>query len=128
MGMTWRGDAFLSDVQRKMRQRYKKVGMFIVADIKKTFPGRGSSGLASAGARFIRSEPGEIPSIQTGTLKRTITMEMDPLLPKVFVGTNSPYGLPLEIGTSKMEPRPFLRPSLLRNKRAIIRIISTGKL
>jgi len=128
MGMKWRGDAFLSDVQRTLRGRYRKAGLFVAADIKKKFPGRGASGLNTLGQRFIASKAGEIPSIQTGTLKRSITIEMDARLPKVFVGTNVPYAEWLEFGTKDMAPRPFLRPAIFRNKRHIVRIISSGKL
>ncbi len=128
MGMTWRGDAFFTDVQRTLRRRYRKAGVFVVRDVKKKFPGRGSSGLSTLGQRFIASKAGEVPSIQTGTLKRSITLEMDPLLPKVFVGTNVPYAELLEFGTKDMAPRPFLRPAIFRLKRDIMRIISSGRL
>ncbi len=32
------------------------------------------------------------------------------------------YGLYLEMGTSKMAPRPFLRPALRRTKRKVVKI------
>ena len=41
----------------------------------------------------------------------------------VFVGTNVFYGPFVEFGTSKMKPRPYLRPAFDSSKEAIKRII-----
>jgi len=44
------------------------------------------------------STPGEPPRVQTGTLRRSITYELHPVLPIARVGTNVEYGKWLEIG------------------------------
>jgi len=68
------------------------------------------------------SKPGEVPRVQTGTLRRSITHEMHDTLPIGRVGTNVVYGKYLCCGTRRMKPRPFMRPSLLRTQAAITAI------
>lgn len=68
------------------------------------------------------SKPGEIPRVQTGDLRESITTEMDPRgLPIGRVGTNLPYGRPLELGypPNNLAPRPFMRPALHKSEAAI---------
>ena len=66
----------------------------------------------------FRSAPGEVPRVQTGRLRRSITSWFHPKFAIARVGTNVKYGKWLEIGTRKMKPRPFMRPALalVRNK------------
>ena len=59
--------------------------------------------------------------VDTGTLKRSITHEF-PSKNEAIVGTNVEYGPHVELGTSKMEAQPFLRPALKMNLRTIKRI------
>lgn len=63
------------------------------------------------------SKPGEPPKKQTARLFKSITqgVETTPNALIVRVGTNVKYGRFLELGTSKMSPRPFLRPALQRH-------------
>lgn len=56
------------------------------------------------------SAPGEAPASDSGMLAGSITVELDGVT--AYVGTNLDYGYWLEFGTTKMEPRPFLMPSL----------------
>lgn len=62
------------------------------------------------------SRPGQPPRVDTGLLRSSITHEVESDLFSVEarVGTNVKYGLFLEIGTEKMEPRPWLRPALMK--------------
>ena len=60
------------------------------------------------------SKPGEPPHLRTGTLRRSIDQETF-RRGRDFVGrvgTNLKYGAFLEYGTRRMQPRPYLRPSL----------------
>ena len=69
------------------------------------------SGIKYPWLRVRSSAPGEAPAAQTGQLRASITWER--WLPGLrAVGTNVEYGRFLELGTSRMKPRPFLRPSL----------------
>jgi len=66
------------------------------------------------------SRPGEVPRVQTGTLKRAVTHEVHKVLPISRVGTaNTGYAPFLEFGTMHMSPRPFMRPALHRAALAI---------
>ena len=60
------------------------------------------------------SAPGEPPHVDIGRLRASVTHEVEETLLGVVgrVGTNVEYGRYLELGTSKMMPRPWLRPAL----------------
>lgn len=73
------------------------------------------------------SLPGEPPKKITGFLQRSIAHKMSGDKQHAFVGTGIDYGLYLEIGTVKMEARPFLRPTIDGNQDVIHRIITTGR-
>lgn len=58
---------------------------------------------------------GNPPAVDTGTLRRSITYNVNENEKYGRVGStikNPPYGLYLEYGTSRMRPRPWLRPAL----------------
>jgi len=65
------------------------------------------------------SSPGEVPRVQTGRLKGSITSELHPVLPIARVGTDVPYAPKLEFGTGRIAPRPYMRPALHRAEPAI---------
>lgn len=58
------------------------------------------------------------PAVDTGTLRRSITYQVDEDKLEGEVGsviTNPPYGAYLELGTSRMKPRKWLQPAIDRN-------------
>jgi len=64
------------------------------------------------------SVAGNPPAVDTGTLRRSITYRVDEKEKTGYVGStimNPPYGAYLEYGTSRMKPRPWLRPALERS-------------
>lgn len=76
------------------------------------------------------SAPGEPPHVLTGHLRRNIAWDrVKALVRKVGVGIGNRekigYALWLEFGTSKMEARPYLRPSLYEMRNELIRIMTT---
>lgn len=58
------------------------------------------------------SAPGEAPASDTGTLVGRIETSYDEANLSAQVAARTAYAEPLELGTQKMEPRPFLRPAL----------------
>ena len=64
--------------------------------------------------------------VDTGRLRASITNEVRKIANAVLegrVGTNIRYGYFQEIGTSKMDPQPYLRPALRNNFEQIVSII-----
>jgi len=59
------------------------------------------------------SSPGQPPAADTGRLDQSMTT-VDASTGETIrfeTGANAPYATPLELGSSKMKPRPFLAPS-----------------
>ena len=50
--------------------------------------------------------------VRTGRLRNGITYAVDTAEPAVYIGTNVEYGPFVELGTSKMQARPFLKPAV----------------
>ena len=119
------------------QNRLLKIGFSIERDIKLSMQEKGSGKVYWKGKyRDIMhqaSAAGETPAVDTGRLRASITtawpggrsqggkdaIESPPKEFRRFVvrvGTNVEYGVYLELGTSKLAPRPFLRPALERHR------------
>ena len=81
------------------------------------------------------SLPGNPPAPETGNLRNCIRYEIhaEPRSPYGVVGTTQkdpPYGQYLEYGTSKVAPRPWLRPVMEKNndwiRQSIARAVAKG--
>lgn len=74
------------------------------------------------------SAPGEAPAMDTGDLLRSMEVEgrREPRGASITIACTSGYGSYLEYGTSKMRPRPFMRPLINENKVTIKRIYRDG--
>lgn len=57
------------------------------------------------------SRPGEPPRVQRGRLRASVAYEVAEQVARI--GTNVIYGRHLELGTSRMAPRPWLRRMLV---------------
>lgn len=68
------------------------------------------------------SSPGEPPHKQTGRLRASVGSEVIPNDLTGRVGTNLEYGKCLELGTSRMAARPWLRRSLFESVKALARL------
>ena len=69
------------------------------------------------------SSPGEPPGLRTGELRRSIAWEVDGESLKCRVGSNKSYSKYLEMGTSKMDARPYLKPVVEANQGVIASIL-----
>lgn len=65
---------------------------------------------AVSGKGHVPSKPGEPPNADTHRLADLIEVtQPEPL--EVVISSNAPYATALELGTSKMEARPYFRPA-----------------
>jgi HK97 gp10 family phage protein len=78
-------------------------------------------GLIQAALLIQRSAKEEVP-VDTGTLRRSITHKPHVPTRRVQIGTNVEYAPYVELGTSKMSARPFLRIALEKNRKEIEKI------
>jgi HK97 gp10 family phage protein len=70
---------------------------------------------------------GNPPAVDTGTLRRSVTYQVDENELVGYVGSNlkdPPYGAYLEFGTSRMKPRPWLKPATEKSMEKIKEIMA----
>lgn len=74
-------------------------------------PKHGQVYLKEGGKEHTASAPGEAPAVEIGNLANSLeTVHFE--IGHAGVTTNSDYAIPLEMGSRKMEARPFLKPAL----------------
>ena len=73
---------------------------------------------------YTASAPGESPAKRTGALASSIRYDVSATLGRV--GTDNEYAKPLETGTARIEPRPFVEPAAANSAAEIERIMSRG--
>lgn len=126
--------------RRLAKMRLEAAAIYLVAQIKQnisipsrtvTFKqGRGGKFRKVLGARgSSRSRPGEFPHKDYGTLRQSITWQIDETANGITarVGTPVSYARDLEFGTRKMAARPFLRRTLKEEREAIRQIAEHGE-
>lgn len=132
--LKWYGNRVFTLATEANVRAMHKAALLVESDVKKNFT------LQGQGRRYgkhIASRPGEPPAIDTGILRASIMSEVkqhglsidgrvgpdvEHIAAKAPIGTNVEYGLYLELGTSKMEPRPFLRSALIRTSKKVVKI------
>lgn len=103
------------------RQRLKKLSgpdvvkaagrvLYVGADMIRSEAFRSISAGSVSGKGHVPSNPGEPPNRDTGVLQAHLRAELVAPL-EAQVSSEAPYASALEFGTSRMEARPFLRPS-----------------
>lgn len=132
-------EAIMNRLRREMDRRLKACAILVANHAKLLInidgTGRAASGYTSkyhGHTRRVRkgaiiyganpSRPGQPPHKQTGHLQSSIAWEIEGLVARV--GTSVLYGRHLELGTSKMAARPWLRRALREKEAEIIAIIS----
>ncbi len=71
------------------------------------------------------SLPGEFPHADSGTLKKSIFWNVANFV--LTVGSTLKYAWFLEVGTSRMAPRPFLVPTFEKFRKKLRKIVETGR-
>lgn len=114
--MEW-NDACIDDIEKQLAKNLEKAAIHLVNKIKvkvnRSQPYhivRGKKGRYYVGDD--PSKPGEAPKKVRGDLQRSITYEMADDKLSAKVGTNLVYGFWLELGSARMQARPFLRNTL----------------
>lgn len=138
--MDW-NQSYILEAERTYGQRVQAAGIYLVSRIREniSIPSRTVKTVTIAkgknkgkikkvlGARGSnRSKPGEFPHKDYGRLRQSIASDYNATTLTARVGTNLQYGKFLELGTSKMRPRPWLRRTLNEEREAIRRMIEFG--
>ena len=100
-------------------------GFVLETAVKISMSASSHSGIVYGGHRA--SKEGETPAVDTGILVNSINTELvssDATSAWAQVGTGVEYAEFLEFGTSRMGPRPFMRPGFDNNEAKIKSVIS----
>jgi len=142
MGVTvrWLGDRVLQDLDRTLDQALQRAASLLLTQARLACnrPAkrirRKRRRTTSAGPKgsqytvFIGSAPGQAPAVRTSFGRRNILMEYYPETKTARVGpaTNAAYMAYLELGTDRIEPRPWLQPTLDRCRGAVENILRSA--
>lgn len=92
--------------------------VYVGSDMIRAHAFRSISAGSVSGKNHVPSAPGQPPNRDTGVLQGHLTNEMvGPLTAEVR--SEAPYANDLEIGTSKMAARPYMRPARDANRKEI---------
>lgn len=106
------------------QQLIERVGqaLFAGGEIIRAEAARSITEGSVSGKHHVPSLPGEPPNEDTGVLRINIeTTQPAPL--RVEVSSNAPYASHLEFGTSKMAPRPYMRPATRAKKKEVVKLV-----
>ena len=143
MVIKWYDKELLQMVNNKGMNAIKKGCYLVEGDTKKSMkPGSGRIYKKRGGKLHRASAPGQPPAVDEGRYRASISsnwhgsgMERGKVDSQAepddgigqpdkdltgVVGTNMEIGPYLELGTSKMKPRPHLRPALEKNRSKIL--------
>jgi len=119
----WYGASVLTLATQANLDAMHKATLMVERDVKKSFPKIGTGRVYSKGKGkiHIASMPGEPPAIDTGNLRASIQSKVQVRGINVLgeVGSDMPYSLYLELGTKTMTKRPYLMPTVRKDKRKI---------
>jgi|TARA_R110000744_G_scaffold316738_1_gene423372 HK97 gp10 family phage protein len=116
--------------ENKVKQYVTRATMIVESTAKKSIQAGGTGKLYKRGDITHRaSAPNNPPATDTGFLVSQITMDVDVKANGSVVGqiiSSAPYSKALEFGTVNMQPRPFMQPALMKNKRKIQAMFKKG--
>jgi HK97 gp10 family phage protein len=115
--MKWNGAKVTLNVKKAMLRALARTAHDIRNDAINSITEGQKSGrtYTRRGIVHVASAPGEPPAADTGTLHNSIEVVMVPAAIKARVNASASYAASLELGTQKMQPRPYLNPALQKN-------------
>ena len=132
----WKGETVMASLDGTAVQNLREASIFLKGAIKETLTGNRSGRtyrVPGTKKDYTASAPGEAPASRTGTLRNAISHAVNKAKLTAVVGPrllgsdpNKQYPLWLEFGTKKMAPRPFMVPTIQRNKGTVIQIMKEG--
>lgn len=125
---TWEGDKVTKDLHDRMEKNMRLAVAFLQGEVRKSINRGNPTG-------FDPSRQGEPPKRVTGRLFNSIATRVQSAKRKITgaIGTNVSYARRLELGFTgtdskgrnvRQRARPFLRPAIRNNVRALRRILS----
>lgn len=116
-------DSFKSDVSKVIKLSCERVRSTSLDDMAKTQRNMNVSYFThNKNVPHHPSLPGNAPAPDSGNLRDSIhyTIDEEDSLIIGRVGTDVDYGRMLELGTSRVAPRPWLKPSVEKNREVIL--------
>ena len=137
--LEWYGKQVEQAVRGHVASGMAQAVQLVVSDVKRRI-NRGQPYRFTAKGRKVGldpSLPGEPPKVVTSDLKNSIVgrIESEPDEIRGFVGSNKVYARRQELGfvgvdslgrMVNQEPRPYLRPAVLENRKKILETIARG--
>lgn len=132
--MKWDDKKIIQVTGKITRKNMRKTVLFVASDVQRS--------MKTGGLRDnVHSKPGQVPFVQLGFLKDHIgsyvLREKGRIIGVIGVKQGIPtsgsgsskggYAKELELGTSRMKPRPYLVPGIKRNQKRIGRMLVTGR-
>ena len=127
--LRWYGDSVIRDVRGTLRVRLERAAIEVKGYIKeKLSRGQPTRIPAESKAKYGTdpSKAGEYPKIVTSELRTSVDHEVDDTELRARVGTNVKHGLYLELGTRKMQRRPWLSRGVQEMQSRIKKILGGG--
>ena len=123
MGVTyrWHGDDVMKVIRKNTTKSVARAAVYTQGVMRKVLS-RSGQGRKHYGMSYKSSAPGQPPTVQTGTLRRSVQADFRNLQkrnPRARVGPGVFYARFLEEGTRRMRPRPF-RDLTIRKARPMI--------
>jgi len=119
----------MSNLNQSASRRMLKAANEVRTEVLKTLSGsRSGRTYTVPGTKrtYTASAPGEAPAQATSDLRKSVKASVEGKGLSVLgkVKATASHALPLEFGTRRMAPRPFMKPSLDRSISAIKSILS----
>lgn len=120
--LKWFARNYMMKLELHIQKTMKKIVLFLEGEVKKLISRGNKTGTTP-------SRPGEAPRVVTGTLRANIGGDVfkdsGSIVGAIGVrkGPASPYAAPLEKGLRDGTTRPYLRPTVLKNRVKILRML-----